>query len=292
MTMHEDGVVLAPGDLSPQGVNAAWRAALVARDLGVPLRLLHVADQRSPTPAAGGALRQLAHDIRGRLGLVVDVASEPGDALAATVRSARAAALLVIGSRRGHPLRELVLGTPAERLIRLCRVPVLVVKGPARGSYRRVLAPVELGAAGHDVIAAAARLSRAPGLEIVHALALLDERGLRDCELPHWVVRRERRRALDGARRALQEAIARATPQAAVPHVGFGDPAAVALARERALAADLVVVGKRNRGLLADFFLGSVTQKLLAHARGDVLVLPRPAGGEAGAGWRAVWAPG
>ena len=41
------------------------------------------------------------------------------------------------------------------------RVPVLVVKRPARGSYRRVLAPVELGPGARAVVAAALRLSRA-----------------------------------------------------------------------------------------------------------------------------------
>lgn len=40
------------------------------------------------------------------------------------------------------------------------------------------------------------------------------------------------------------------------------------------MRAELVVIGKRRRGLLADFFLGSVTQRLLAGSRADVLVLP------------------
>jgi nucleotide-binding universal stress UspA family protein len=46
------------------------------------------------------------------------------------------------------------------------------------------------------------------------------------------------------------------------------------LARERALRAELLVLGKRRRGLLADFFLGGVTQRVLAAAKADVLVLP------------------
>jgi hypothetical protein len=40
------------------------------------------------------------------------------------------------------------------------------------------------------------------------------------------------------------------------------------------MAPELVVIGKRDRSLLADFFLGSVTQRLLAEASSDLLILP------------------
>lgn len=74
----------------------------------------------------------------------------------------------------------------------------------------------------------------------------------------------------------MRELIAQSTgePGALRPHVDFGDAAKVVLARERTLGPDLVVIGKRTRGLLADFFLGGVTQRVLAATRSDVLVLP------------------
>jgi nucleotide-binding universal stress UspA family protein len=39
------------------------------------------------------------------------------------------------------------------------------------------------------------------------------------------------------------------------------------------MAAELVVIGKRHRSVLAEFFLGGVTQRMLAGSRADVLVL-------------------
>jgi nucleotide-binding universal stress UspA family protein len=272
------GAVLVPCERSPASLKAAWRAGLVARDLGVPLRLLHVHAAAADTGDTEAALRQLARDIGGHLGIEVDLAFGAGDPLAETVRAAREAVLVVIGTQRGNPLRELVLGTQAERLIRLCRVPVLVVKRPPTGAYRRVLAPVDLGPHAGAVIAAALRLSRGPGLEVLHALDVRDEIGMRACDVPEPVVRRHRQRAAQRARTVLQDVIAgiAAGGQRAVPAVGYGDAAAMVLARERAMRADLVVIGKRMRGLLADFFLGSVTQRVLAAARADVLVLPRP----------------
>ena len=277
MRTAQPGAVVVPHDLSSASTNAAWRAAVVARDLGLPLLLLHASTDRAASKAAAPVLEQLAGDIRDRVGLPVDVESALEDPLAATVRSARDASLLVIGSRRGNPLRELVLGTPAERLIRMCRVPVLVVKRPVRGSYRRVLAPVELGPEAPRMISAALRLTRVPRLEVLHALDVREEIAMRAFELSEAQVRLLRHRAAQRARATLEDIIGRAgaTPRDATPCVSFGDAALVVLARERALRAELLVVGKRTRSLLADFFLGSVTQRLLAGTRADVLVLPR-----------------
>ena len=40
------------------------------------------------------------------------------------------------------------------------------------------------------------------------------------------------------------------------------------------MGAELVVIGKRRRGLLADFILGGVTRQVLAGSQADVLVMP------------------
>jgi len=281
MRARHDVPVLALADGSSSGANAAWRAALVARDLGVPLRLLHglAAD-------AGGAhtAPQLANAIGERLGIAVDTLAFQGEPLAAVVQAARTASLLVIGSRRGNPLREFVLGTQAERVLRLCRVPVLVVKQAATGSYRRVLVPVDLGPELGEVIATASLFSRDPRMEVLHALNVRHEVALRVAEVPEAVLRRQRRRAEECAREWLEQGIAAAGAalHGARPAITFGDAAAAVLARERAMRAELVVVGKRQRGLLADFFLGGVTQRVLAAARADVLTLPVGTRREAG----------
>ena len=284
--------VLVLADAHAHDRSAAWRGAIAARELALPLRVLHVRSAGSGALAPDPALQQLAADIRSHLDIPLRLEFAQGDPHALTIQATRDAALVVIGTRRGNPLRERVLGTQAERLIRLCRVPVLVVKRPPAGAYRRVLVPVELGPAARPVIAAAARLSRDPRMEVLHALNTGDELGMRACELPEALVRRERRRIADRARTALQAFVDQAAPQ---PHeasasVAFGDAASLVLAREQALRADLVVMGKRQRNVLADFLLGSVTRQVLARSRADVLVLPSVGlegqGGPERAGWR------
>lgn len=283
MTGHPSDPVLAICDLTPSSSNAAWRAALVARDLGVALRLLHASASAQAADQARQALALLAGEIQDHLGIDVTFDVCQGELLPAAVKAARDAALLVIGSRRLNPLREFILGTQAERLIRLCRVPVLVVKRTATAGYRRVLVPVDLGPQAGEVIAAAAALSRDPRMEVLHALGTRDEVTLRVADVPELVVRTYRQRTRQRARALLEESIAFAGAGAgqggAMAAVGFGDAATVVLAREKAMRAELVVIGKRQRGLLADFFLGGVTQRVLAGARADVLVLPVSAPG-------------
>jgi nucleotide-binding universal stress UspA family protein len=269
--------ILALGDATPASDNAAWRAALVARDLGAPLRLLQLRRGRD-----GAGAVPLAREIRQRIGVVAHAQTLEGDALKEVMHAARDAQLLVIGTPRGNPLREFVLGTQAERLIRLCRIPVLVVKRAATASYQRVLVPVDLGEDARTVIAAAARVSRDPRMEVLHALPVRREVSLRVSDVSESLLRLQREQAAAHACSVLEERIAQAGARhhGVLPTVTFGDAAATVLAREQAARAELVVIGKRTRGLLADFFLGGVTQRVLAAARADVLVLPRPPAGQ------------
>jgi len=263
-------------DLSTQAGHAAWRAALIARDHGARLDLLHAAGEPGKSGNPRTALERLARELNARLGVNARIQLVHGEPLQAVVRAARAAGLVVIGAQRPNVLRDWVFGTPAERLIRLAARPVLVVKNPAESGYRRVLVPVDLGPATTEAIAAATVLSRSTSIEVFHSLAQRHEVTLRAADLPEVEVRRLRQRAADRARAAIVALIGKVpgASRSAKPSIGFGHPSGVILAKAQAMRAELVVIGKRRRGLLADFLLGSVTQRVLAASRSDVLVLP------------------
>jgi nucleotide-binding universal stress UspA family protein len=53
----------------------------------------------------------------------------------------------------------------------------------------------------------------------------------------------------------------------------FGDPAEEIIALAKNRQADLIVIGSRGHGRLAGLLLGSVAQKVLAHASCPVLVM-------------------
>lgn len=277
------GAVLALYDRTRAGLHAAWRAAFVARDLGTHVRLLHAPPGGAGAPALQAAA-QLAAEIAARVGVDVMAHAFEGDPLQALVQESPHAALLVLGSTRGNPLREWVSGTQAERLIRLSRVPVLVVKRDAAAGYRRILVPVELSADASEALDAANAVAGGSQIELLHVLdPQATERG-RLAEVPEAVLRLHRQEGAQAASLALQGFIARAGigDGRAVAAVSYGEAAAQVASRAVGMRADLVVIRKRGGGLLADFVLGGVTQRVLAATRCDVLVLRSHGVGGAG----------
>ena len=269
--------VLAVTDFSPSSSNAAWRAAMVAAGHGARLELLHVVPPRAPIDAAWDRLATLADGLGRQFGVGVTWHALQGDALAESVKAARRADLLVIGAQRRNALAGLLLGTPAERLIRMARVPVLVVKREAEQGYRRVLVPVQLSDDARSLVGSALEFARGADVEVFHALGVRHEISLRAADVPERVLRHNRDLAAGRARASLDAMIEGAGGKArARSAIGFGHAASVSLYKEAAMAPDLVVIGKRQRSLLADFFLGSVTQRVLADSRADVLVMPVP----------------
>ena len=276
--------VLVIADLSPASANALWRAALIARGHGASLRLL-AGGQGRRMAQVNAAVEKLCEQVHARLGVEVNAQVVAGDVLPTAISAARAAGLLVIGPRHSNPLREWIADTQAERLIRLCRIPTLVVKRPALpgyaaalggtaepGRYGRVLVSVDLRPEAAVLIAAAMSFSSGSQMQIFHAVRAGSQRPALGAEFP----RTGGNTAMQRAQSELQELVRSSGAQklGAVSALAFGRVADCVLARERATAAELVVVGKRRRGLLADFILGGVTQQILAASHADVLVVP------------------
>lgn len=198
-----------------------------------------------------------------------------GDALAQVHRAAQAASLVVVGSTRANPLRDFILGTPAERLVRTLKRPVLVVRRPVLSPYRTVLVPIDLDPGAEIAFGAAAQFAPGAVLHLLHAADLPWESKLRSSGVGEALIERQRRSTLQRGLRSLQ-ALARTRPEARVDvAVAPGDPVRLTLARQRALDADLIVLGKSGRSTIAEFLMGSVAQRVLAEARSDVLVIPQ-----------------
>jgi nucleotide-binding universal stress UspA family protein len=278
--------VLVITDLAPASTNAVWRAALIAREQGASLRLLYVGGERRCMTQMHAALEEIRKQVHARLGIAVNAEVWEGDLLPKAISAARSAGLLVIGPRRSNPLREWIAGTQTERLIRLCRIPTLVVKRPAvlegnavlgapaeTGRYGRVLISVDLRPEAIDLIAAAMSFSRDPRTHIFHAVGAASKLL---ATATGSVVSRPVDTAMQRAHSALKELIRYSGAQelGAVSAIAFGHAGNCVLTSERATGAELVVIGKRRRGLLANFILGGVTQHVLAGSRADVLVMP------------------
>ena len=271
------------------------RAALLAAEHGAQLTLLHVIDPAGSRPLrawlgrpadvepklaqAKATLDRLVVELAGRHCLDARVEIRVGEAQQEVLRAAQRADLVVIGAKGSNPLRELLLGTPAEGLLRTVRRPLLLVRRPPRQNYRRALVALDFAACSGQALQCAARLAPRAGLQAFHAIDASLEMKLRALDVPEGGV------VVDHRARAQRHACARLHALAAERlgpgrvagyTVRHGDAASLILAEEGRTGADLVVIGQDGHSALASFLLGSVVQRVVRGARCDTLVVPRP----------------
>ncbi|MET0985357.1 MAG: universal stress protein, partial [Steroidobacteraceae bacterium] len=181
--------VLAATDFSADADRAVARAARVAAEQGASLTLLHVVSRRALEAAAGlhgvpadfeARLVRDATDHLARLSLALPptkkvlTSVKVGAPRKEIFEAANAADLLVLGVRGTNPVRDLLLGTTAERMVSKANLPILIVKRPSMDTYRRVLAPVDLSEQSATVLAAAARIAPSGKINAANAFVVPD----------------------------------------------------------------------------------------------------------------------
>jgi nucleotide-binding universal stress UspA family protein len=201
------------------------------------------------------ATRLAALSIRGRSVLT------RGPIAASILRHARKGGLIVVGHRGLDAMDRVMLGSTSARIVRQAPCSVLVVKEPAR-PIRRVVLATDGSAASRKALhflTTAVDPAARPQLEVVvcHVMPYL-----------RYPEVKEGGRALV---RHVADKLVRAGYQVVeAAKVGRAADEIVTLAnRDR---ADLVLVGARGHGAVARFFLGSVSTRVLDHARASVLI--------------------
>jgi nucleotide-binding universal stress UspA family protein len=285
--------ILVVTDFSSGSDSAVLRAAGLAAEQEARLVLLTVVDPsatgglhpwlpsrvdvETKISRASGHLDRLAAKVSAGHGVRVDRIVVAGDPLDEVRRHAHECDLVVLGVKRSNPLRDLVFGAPAERLMRLARRCVLVVKKPARAAYRRVVVPVDFTACAEAIVRSAVRSAPQAALHLCHASSTARETRLRAADVPEAVVRTWRDRASAKALERLNSLILAVGHRRATSCVGHGDPSQLALEMQAAVEADLIAVGKDEQPAIGEFLFSSVARRLVADAPCDVLVIPRAA---------------
>jgi nucleotide-binding universal stress UspA family protein len=281
--------IIAATDFSADADRAASRASRIAVEQGASLELVHVVNRRELDAAgrldgldaafearllqnAEDRLAALAQRLEG--GDRIQTSVKVGDPRTTLQEAAEAADLLVLGARGAHPLRDMLLGTTAERLVSRAPTPLLVVKGPDEDAYRRVLAAVDLSPASMAVVEAAARIAAQATVTVAHAFCVPFERHLHLAGASEEKVAAYRARARDESSAQIERLLAGSDRSRWLGVVEHGDPAPMILDLQRRQRMDLVVVAKNPRSALTDSLLGSVTRTVLAAAECDVLVVP------------------
>lgn len=201
--------------------------------------------------------------------VVVD--GEAAPALAALAQQRDAAAIVAAPARRGA-LREFALGSTLLALLRAAARPVVVVHGEGAAAWRSAAAAVTGDPSGLRVVAAAEALAPAASLALLHAWRVPDEGRLR----LHGVDAERIATVRDWARASAEGALAdvrRAAPGATLAMVE-GHPASAILDWGRQAKPDVLFVAAHRGAASQERLLGSVTQFLLYHWTGDLVLVP------------------
>lgn len=187
----------------------------------------------------------------------------------------RPADLVVLGAYGESGWRQVLLGSTAERLLRQCRVPVLLVRNEVDGSYGRVLLATDFSAAAERAATFGAALTTPAHQFLVHADERLYEPHLAFIGVKTDVVEEYRRERGIAAMRQLEASAARlgGSGQAVVPVLRDAPPMRALTELVDEIRADLVVVGATGRGQIVREFLGSVSHHLATTLACDVLVV-------------------
>lgn len=273
--------ILAVSDFTAQSSHVLERAALLARQHQITLRLIHLAEGShtflaDPLARLGLRARQLArrHEIAVH-------AMEQSASLEAVLAEARASTLLVMGPLSQRSWKRFHRGTTLDQAVHGSVSPLLVVKQAPVRPYERVLVAIDLSPRSKPLIDFAGRFSTPTVLKLFHAVDTIEDTRLRSVNVSPEAIQAHR----FGSRRQARDRLAQligaldTPPPGSQGHplaydVGNGDPAYSAALHQQATQAELVVVGQRRRSPWAQFFTGSVAQRLARWSAGDVLIAP------------------
>lgn len=268
-------------DASERSLDAAAFARDVAMATGAEVRLV-AAYPYAPIPArvsgaeVKGFLREDAHEAvaRAREALTEDIEvserliAEPSPAKALHEQAREAGAdLIVVGSSHRGPMRRVLLGSTAIKVVHESPCAVAVVPSGYAMTAARI---TRVGCALDESPESAAALKAAAGVATAFGAELEVIRVFDPTAAPGSVAEAEQ-----SARWDLEEATERLGSARAKPVLLEGLPGDVLARRTEEL--DLLFAGSRGYGPGAGVLIGSVTQRLMAHAACPVVVIPRGA---------------
>ena len=296
--MNDLHTLLSATDLSSPSRYTAHRAAMLARQIGAKLELVHALDkneldkllrlltekgeelQERIRSQARGSLSQLADNISEQFGISAGCHLVEGKVLESIAKQAVIlnANLLIIGARGTGFLRQQLLGATAERLLRIAQCPVLTVKQPPRKPYQNVLVPIDFSPWSLSALRLALVVAPKAKLTLFHAYEVPFVGKMR--------IEGEKEETIclyrDKARQVAEACLHQTATDAGIanedwhPMVIYGDTIDCVREQEEEQGADLIVIGRRGLGadigMVEEFLIGSTARKILIHARCDVLV--------------------
>ena len=279
--------ILVATDFSSRSDRAIWRASQLAKQFDAALTIVHAIDDDKHSDAISSEkatseelLANVAKAIRMTDGIECDARAVLGSAFDVIVRTGEAinADITVIGQHRRHVLRDIFIGTTAERIIRANTPPTLMANAMPAGAYRNILVAVDLSDCSGEALRGLTRLGLHDGtrLSVLYVFDTSITRGRTGAYMSHSEVEKHL---------ASIQARAKADLSSFLVDWDF-DPSAKILRPNdlsthyvvdmvaRDISADLIILGTHGRSGFMRFALGSVARDVLAISECDVLVVP------------------
>jgi len=279
--------ILCATDLLPKSDYAAQRAGLLADQLKADLTLLHVVE---PVESEGvleeslqGALGQMSSLARlppwqGRRAPDIAVrAGSPARAIADTLESAKIQ-LLILGPHRKRPVRDVLEGTIAGKMLAARSCPLLVVRSQASGPYRRVLLALDPERTAASAIKAVESFILTPEVHarIVYAQTPPYQAMAAYASVQFDTVGRYVEGWTQQATRSVRDLLTRESANPARYEVVIAErpPVQAILRAVEDDRPDLLVMGTRGGGRVHRALLGSVANRVLHEIACDTLIVP------------------
>lgn len=288
--------ITVASDFSAGAAVALARCVQLATDTGAQCELVHAlgldalaplrailgtqADEVSHKLVQDAQAQMDAHvlqaDPDGRVAVTCKVATGLATDVIHAQALAAASDLVAVGWRGSSSWLNLLVGSTTSSLLRKSRLPVLVVKRPPDGPYRRVLVPVDFSQGSADALRLARAWAPQAHVVLVHVFDIPFEGKMRMAGVQEHVINDYRAAAheqallqLQGLVRELRNAGSDNTTQIVMQ----GEPAHQVLSQASHHDCDLIVMGKHGTHATQELLLGSVTRRVVANADCDVLVV-------------------
>jgi nucleotide-binding universal stress UspA family protein len=231
--------------------------------------VLAVARHDAETIATASGLEAGSFSVRVEIGKAADMISQVADDVSADI--------IVVGAGRRRTLKEKVLGSTADRIVRTSAVPVLVVKDPDDRPYRHVMAAIDFSSSSEFVARTAAEFCGDAALELINVVQValaLEQAFLRSATIGGRVSHYKATLIANAQESLLKLAADLKTRHEPRIRAVAGEPAAVLLRLSGRAGPNLIVASRHSRGALDRMLLGSVALRLLRQCSCDILIAP------------------
>ena len=278
--------ILVATDFSTRSDRALRRASLIAGKTGASITLAHVVDADrvdqlidADRAAASAVLADTASTLRDIDGIAADWIVKVEDVHQGILQAGdeMSADLIVIGPHRSR-MRDVFVGTTAERVVRQSTRPLLIAVEMPAAHHRKTLLALDFDNASEAAAAKALTMGIFDSTEVVvmHAFdapgASMMRRAMENPQAIDRYVDAEGEHAAAKLRTLLDDLGLPPTCQTVVSMQG--SPARTILESAQNVGTDLIVMGTNQRKGFERALIGSVTADVIRDAHRDILIIP------------------